>query len=125
MSLRSRLDQIAEPADLFPELTNAQKETNRLLAAVSSQIYLRRKELGLTQTEFARRLSVSQPMVCQWESGEYNFTLENIAQILDELKLRIDFSVYEVESFNVIPKASQYECEKANPLPISLNLEAA
>lgn len=103
MSLRKRLDEISEPAELFPDLTNAEKETNRLLVEIAQQIQSRRKELNRTQKQLAEMLSVSQPMVCQWESGDYNFSIDSLVQVLDSLNLRIEVTFSSVEKDLTIP----------------------
>lgn len=112
MSLRSKLSQISKPADLFPELSNAQKETNRLLVLIANAIHARRRELNQTQSQLANLLAVSQPMVCQWEKGEYNFTIETLATVFDKLKLKVDISFEPVETEEVIPQISRYDFRK-------------
>lgn len=44
-----------------------------------------RIEKGMTQTEFADFMGVSQGMVSKWESEDYNFTIEAIANICEKL----------------------------------------
>ena len=109
MSLRDKLNKVATRAELFPELTNAEKEKNRLLVSIANAICFRRKELKSTQAQLAQMLSVSQPMVCKWENGEYNFTIETLATVFDKLKLKIDISFTPVEEAEVIPRISRYD----------------
>lgn len=109
MSFRERLDKVATPQNLFPELTNAQREANRILVTIANQISQRRRELQKTQSQLARLLSVSQPMVCQWESGECNFTITTLAEIFDKLNLKVDITFSSMDVDGVIPTMSQYE----------------
>lgn len=109
MSLRNKLDKIAQQTELFPELTNSQKEANRLLVLIANAICARRKEMKQTQTQLAQLLSVSQPMVCQWENGEYNFTIETLTNIFDKLKMEINISFVPVSEKEVIPETSRYD----------------
>ena len=53
MSLRNKLNKVAKQKELFPELTNAQKETNRLLVLIANAICARRKERKQTQSQLA------------------------------------------------------------------------
>ena len=109
MSLRNKLDKIAQQTELFPELTNSQKEANRLLVLIANAICARRKEMKQTQTQLTQLLSVSQPMVCQWENGEYNFTIETLTNIFDKLKMEINISFVPVSEKEVIPETSRYD----------------
>ena len=47
-------------------------------------------------------------MVCQWENGEYNYTIEKLVEILDQLHLRMDVTFRSTEMEEVIPVTSQY-----------------
>lgn len=53
-------------------------------------------------------LSVSQPMICQWENGEYNFSIETLVTVLDKLHLEMDLSFRPIEKREVIPEISRY-----------------
>lgn len=112
MSLRNKLNKVAKQKELFPELTNAQKETNRLLVLIANAICARRKELKQTQSQLAQLLSVSQPMVCQWENGEYNFTIETLATVFDKLSLKVDISFAPMAIEKVIPEISRYDVKE-------------
>lgn len=109
MSLRKKLDYIAEPADLFPNLTTSEKEANRLLVEIAQQIQKRRKELNKTQQQLAEAVSVSQPMVCQWESGDYNFTIETLATVFDSLNMKIDLSFTPVTENIIFSTINEYK----------------
>ncbi len=109
MSFRERISKAAQPVDVFPELSRAQKETNRLLVAIANQIYLRRKEQKKTQAELAKQLSVTQSMICQWESGDYNFSISSLAEIFDSLGLKINLTFSAIENDGVLPQQSRYE----------------
>lgn len=91
MNIGQKLEKIAIKEDLFPELSSAEKMANKLLAKVAQQIYDRRKQLHMTQKDLAEQLRVSQPMISQWESGECNFSVENLASVFDSLGVSVDF----------------------------------
>jgi len=61
-----------------------------VMAKVSAFIYECRKQKKMTQAEFADFMDVTQGMVSKWESAEYNFTIENIAQISEKLDVTFD-----------------------------------
>lgn len=63
------------------------------IAKISMSIFSYRKNLKLSQKEFAKLMGVSQGMVSKWESAEYNFTIENIAQIAEKMHMtfNLDF----------------------------------
>ncbi|GAA2973248.1 helix-turn-helix domain-containing protein [Lentilactobacillus parakefiri] len=42
-----------------------------------------RKELGLTQQQFADRIGVPQPTIARWETGHGNITIKNLQKIAD------------------------------------------
>ena len=42
----------------------------------------------MNQSEFAKYMGVSQSMISKWESGEYNFSCESIAQ-LDKIGIEL------------------------------------
>jgi predicted transcriptional regulator len=49
-----------------------------------------RKEVGITQTELARRLSVSQPVIAALEGGRKNPTVGQLAAVADALQVGLD-----------------------------------
>lgn len=60
------------------------------IAKISMFLFKYRREHNMTQKEFAKMMGVSQGMVSKWESAEYNFTIENIAQIAEKLKVTFE-----------------------------------
>lgn len=78
---------------LVNSLTKEQVKKLELIHEISIAIVRERKKLGMNQTEFAKFLGVTQGMVSKWESGEYNFTLENISNIFVKLNLDVNINV--------------------------------
>ena len=78
---------------LVNSLTKEQVKKLELIHEISMAIVRERKKLGMNQTEFAKFLGVTQGMVSKWESGEYNFTLENISNIFVKLNLDVNINV--------------------------------
>lgn len=62
----------------------------KAIAKISMFIFQKRCDLGMTQKAFAEMMGVTQGMVSKWESAEYNFTVENIAQISEKLNVTFD-----------------------------------
>ncbi len=66
-----------------PSLT----DKTTIAASIGMQLAQLRKEKGITQGEMAKLLSVSQPMVSDYERGELRLHGELILQITDILKV--------------------------------------
>ena len=45
-------------------------DVNKIIRMKPNQIRVLRKELGMTQSQLARRLGVNRAAVCQWEHGK-------------------------------------------------------
>ena len=58
---------------------------------LGSKIARKRKELGLTQTEFAERLSVTRQTVSRWEAGSVMPDIDKIADIAAILGVSCDY----------------------------------
>ena len=58
---------------------------------LGGKIARKRKELGLTQTEFAQRLSVTRQTVSRWEAGSVLPDIEKIADIAGILGVSCDY----------------------------------
>lgn len=122
MSKRSLINQLAQPQELFPELSVAEREANRLTVEIADQILSRRKELGKTQTQLANMVGVKQPMVCQWERGDCNFTIETLTDIFSHLDLRIELSFLPLNLTSCFPNFYT----ESKPIPLDLSpVEAA
>ena len=84
----------ASLSDLINEMAKGMSETElaecAVLFEISTTIEKRRKELGLSQKDFAKKLDVSQSMVSKWESGAYNFSVKILAQIASSLGLELE-----------------------------------
>ncbi len=59
--------------------------TTRLVGAEVLKRY--RKETSVSQTELARRLGVSQPLVSSWESGRITLGIEDVVAIEEALQI--------------------------------------
>lgn len=78
----------AKTIDMFKELPNKEKNEIDLKGKISAAILNKRYELEMKQSEFAKYMGVSQSMISKWESGEYNFSCESIAQ-LDKIGIEL------------------------------------
>lgn len=62
---------------------------------VISQIVELREKLGLTQTELAKRIGVSQPFIARIENDEAsNLSLETLIKIVDALHGEIEIRIH-------------------------------
>ena len=87
-------------ADLAQDFSLADVIAAKLQAKIAIAITKKRLEYGMTQKEFAKKLNVSQGMVSKWESEDYNFTIESLAQIAEKLELNLEISL--------TPESDQY-----------------
>lgn len=103
MGIQEKLKNAKESTWFIDNVSEEIRKQNHDLVLVSSAIVHKRKELGLNQAEFARKMGVSQGMVSKWESGEYNFTLNTLNEICSKLDLiftpRIDRKKYYFQEF--------------------------
>lgn len=68
-------------------VSNSDVYAARATAKISMSIFKHRKEMKMTQKQFAEMMGVSQGMVSKWESAEYNFTIETLSQIAEKLHM--------------------------------------
>ncbi len=116
MTFAEKIKNSAGKGNLFPELTSAEKKYNYIAADIAVKIRSRRKELNLTQKQFAELLGVTQGMVSKWESADYNFTIESLVELFD--KLNITFALKEKP---LKPNISCYKSLKSDwSSPLSL-----
>lgn len=98
-------------------LSPADVIASKLIAQVSTAITKERIKLGMTQTEFAKHINVTQSQVSRWEHGNYNFSLEKIADIAAKLDLDINISAV---SMSVYKNLDSYNSEYiSSPQPFS------
>lgn len=82
-------------------VTPADVTAARLLAKISSAITKRRIDFKMNQKEFANLLGVSQSMVSKWESSNYNFSIETLAEVCDKLNMELEITIKsDVEKYN-------------------------
>ncbi len=77
---------------------------------ISTALFDYRLKYDLSQKKLAEKLGVSQPMVTKLESGDYNYTVEQLWKIATKLgfKFSIDFQEPEQE-FSVISNSESQE----------------
>ena len=66
---------------------------------ISTALFDYRLKHKLSQKKLAEKLGVTQPMVTKLESGDYNYTIEQLWKIATKLnfELKIDFKEIELE----------------------------
>ena len=67
---------------------------DKIGSAFLRQILLRMKELGISQTELARRMKVSRPYITKVLHEDVNFSFRTAAKLANALKM--DFSYVEI-----------------------------
>ncbi|WP_051914544.1 helix-turn-helix transcriptional regulator [Thermorudis peleae] len=68
-------------------------QATALARAFALWLVRRRAELGLSQTELARRLGVSQPTVARWESGEHVPEIATLVRLAETLGLHVALEI--------------------------------
>lgn len=69
------------------------KPENKFCKSVANNIRIVRKQKGLTQSELAKRLKVSQQLISRIEKGRENISLLTLKRILDTLGAEIRLEV--------------------------------
>jgi ribosome-binding protein aMBF1 (putative translation factor) len=85
-------DYIAERARVnpeFPALVDAHLQRRRLQRALAGK----RQELGISQTEVARRMSTSQSAVARIEAGEIDAKVSTLQRYALAIGFEIEFSL--------------------------------
>lgn len=60
--------------------------------SVANLIFSERLKRGMNQKKFAQEIGISKTLLSEWENGDYNFTLELIAEIADKLGVKPSIS---------------------------------
>ena len=63
------------------------KTVDHICSAFLRQILLRMKELGVSQTELARRMNVSRPYITKVLSHDVNFSFRTASKLANALKM--------------------------------------
>lgn len=92
--MKKKTVSLTEALEMFADYVSmSDLIATRLLSKISASIVKKRLDMGLNQTEFAKKMSVSQAMVSKWESENYNYSIEGLADICAKLDLDIDISI--------------------------------
>lgn len=93
---------------------------SKAIAKVAMFLYKYRKNLKMSQKDFARMMGVTQGMVSKWESAEYNFTIENIAQIAEKLNVVFEIELTPENEYQLNTGNFGYEDAVKNAYSVSL-----
>ena len=97
-------------SDLLATLSSSLSTEDLLFASIASnlsvEITKQRLKLGLTQTDFAKHLSVSQAMISKWEKADYNFTIKSLINLAQKLNLDLNISLHEHTSNSIFSVSS-------------------
>lgn len=99
-------------------LSKAQIKASYIISDISSKITIERCDRDMTQKEFAKFMGVTQGMVSKWESGDYNFTIESICNILEKLDLDCNFEIFKDNITDNIQDIS-FELDKSDDSKLS------
>ena len=74
----------------------------KLKAQISSVITKERIKLHMNQTEFANHINAKQSQISHWERGDYNFSIEKIADIAAKLDLDVNFTAIHMSFYKTL-----------------------
>lgn len=74
----------------------------KLKAQISATITKERIKLHMNQTEFAKHIHAQQSQVSHWERGDYNFSIEKIADIAAKLDLDVNFTAMHMSLYKTL-----------------------
>ena len=74
----------------------------KLKAQISSVITKERIKLHMNQTEFANHINAKQSQISHWERGDYNFSIEKIADIAAKLDLDVNFTAVHMSFYKAL-----------------------
>ena len=81
-------------------LSPADVLSSKMMAQISTAITKERLKLHMNQADFAKHIHASQSLVSRWESGDYNFTIQKIAEIAASLNLDVDITLHDANTQN-------------------------
>ena len=74
---------------ILPDASAEDLQYSVLCGMIGAEIVMKRREMGMSQKQFAEFMGVSQGLVSRWEHGETNFTLETLVNIASKLGLEM------------------------------------
>ena len=101
-------EEILSPADVL---------SAKLMTQISGIITKERIKRHMTQSEFAGYLNVTQSQISRWEHGDYNFSLEKIADIAAKLNLDVNISAVDISIYRALEAYGNEH--SASPQPFS------
>ena len=82
---------------LIKDIPATQLKFEKISAEIAARIYTKRKQMGMTQKEFADYCGVLPRTVLNWESGTCDFSISRLINICDKLKLGFLPMLYDIE----------------------------
>ena len=99
MNKKKTPNNIEDLLSLFSEtLTPADVLSAKLMAQFSNAITSERLNLNMSQKDFAKHINATQSLISRWECGDYNFSINKIAEIAAKLDLNVDFKINKCHS---------------------------
>ena len=99
MNKKKTPNNIEDLLSLFSEtLTPADVLSAKLMAQFSNAITSERLNLNMSQKDFAKHINATQSLISRWECGDYNFSINKIAEIAAKLDLNVDFKINKYHS---------------------------
>jgi len=89
--------------------TNKKDDLYEIYYKISTNLFDYRQKYNLSQKNLAEKLGVTQPMVAKLESGDYNYTVEQLWKIATKLGFEFSIEFKELEQEDSV--ISRAECK--------------
>ena len=89
--------------------------STKALDEFSIQLVNYRIKHKMNQTELARELGITQPMVSQYESGTNNITVKRLCEICEQIGIRVRISYEDVNLPATNEPQDLYPCDREDP----------
>ena len=97
---------LEKPLENYAEYTST-----RALDEFSAQLVDYRIRHNLNQTELAKTLEISQPMVSQYEAGTNNITVKRLCEICEKIGVRVQINYEDANSATSAETYNPYLCD--------------
>ena len=97
---------LEEPLENYAEYMST-----KALDEFSVQLVNYRMKHKLNQTELAKTLGISQPMVSQYEAGTNNITVKRLCEICEKIGVRVQLNYEDANSTATAENYNPYLCD--------------
>lgn len=108
---------------LTGEEVSSKDSLYEIYGKISTAIFDYRRKHKLSQKKLAEKLGVSQPMVAKLESGDYNYTIEQLWKIANKLGFAFNIEFEEKEQVKRLASRNKHELNKYRAIFWDTNID--